>query len=265
MRHVIIRENARLKDEIERLQQEAARIRGRVSVASAGAGLTADSVAADEISPLPPETSAESDCGRSIGFESPCRAVQWLEAHNAPGLCAPRRRRVVEWRIRNVDMPQAAELSQRVRSAFELPEYPQVTFHFAFGSSRGSSGPCRLTFGVSGPGCAGLRLDVGLEAEAEAAASTPAPLAMGAEPAAGAVADADGGSSSSDAESMGGLAAVTLRQLRLGQLPSMALPAGGRVHCPCTWPAMPCATVVCRAKIEFAGCCAISRDASPDS
>lgn len=220
MRHVIMQENRRLREQIRDGRDEANCLR--------------------QILLSPSQKSAAA---------TPCCAVGRLRSGET--LC---RKRVVEWRIRGVDGQKGTELAICARSVFDLPEYPDVSFSFKFGAKlRGqtptmtlapcqgasaSSSPCHLMLRVSGNGCACLCLRIGIVAEAEAievAASSAATLPEARE-------------------------ALPLEQKRanqaaipLGGTLGSLLNGGGRVACPCSWPQAPGCTVVCRAQIEFAG------------
>jgi len=233
MRHVIMQENRRLREQIRDGRDEANSLRQILASPS-------------------PESEAVTPCRggpRTSPGLSGCCAMG--RRRNGEVLC---RKRVVEWRINGVDGQKGTELAVCAKSIFDLPEYPDVSFCFKFGAkSRGqaptmapaacqgasaSSSPCQLLLRVSGNGCACLCLRIGIVAEAEAselAASSAATLPEAEE----AVPLEEKGSNQ---------AAIPLG----GTLGSL-LNGGGRVACPCSWPQAPGCTVVCRAQIEFAG------------
>jgi len=228
MRHVIMQENRRLGEQIRDGREQAESLRSILASPSA------ETCAAGQRS--------------SLGLYGSCNEGR---LHGGEILL---RKRVVEWRIRGVDGQKGTELAICARSAFELPEYPDVSFCFKFGAKpRGqapsmaptpcqnasaSTSPCRLMLRVSGSGCACLCLRIGIIAEAEAmdtAASLSATLPEAQE----AVPLEEKGPNQA-AMPLGGT---------LGSL----LSGSGRVACPCSWPQVPGCTVVCRAQIEFVG------------
>lgn len=134
MRHVIIKESARLKEQLQGLDKATGELRGHVV----------------------PRPGASSSPPRS------------LEASSYTAGTCPKRRRAVEWCVRGMDGPRAASLGQGDKSTFTLPEYPGATFAFAFGAKGNaaeSNGtwPCRLSFRAHGPGVAATCLSVALE------------------------------------------------------------------------------------------------------
>lgn len=220
MRHVILKENVRLNDQIRGLEESCLQLRRHVEPGAVGA-LVSGGAAGEG----------------PLAATSPAGDARWLEAAPVVGGAVPcHRRRTVEWRLRAVDGSRAGERGERDRSSFELPEYPEVAFVMTFGAGRrekvaesdaGASGqrwPCRLSLSAKGPGLSGLCILVALEALEEP--------------------PADEGS----AEACGAI-------VRLGVVSGTLLHGGGRTGCPCAWPTRPRATVVCRARIELVGHC----------
>mmetsp|Transcript_45560 Transcript_45560/g.90301 ORF Transcript_45560/g.90301 Transcript_45560/m.90301 type:complete len:428 (+) Transcript_45560:105-1388(+) len=229
MRHVIMQENRRLREQIRIGRDEACCLRQILASESAVAA------------PCPGGPQS------SFGLSGCCAAGQ----RSSNALC---RKRVVEWRIRGVDGQKGTELAVCAKSVFDLPEYPDTSFCFKFGAKpRGqaptmspatcqgtsaSSSPCHLMLRVSGNGCACLCLRIGIVAEAdttEVATSSAASLPEAQE----AVPLEEKGHSKAG--------------IPLGGTLGSLLSGGGRVACPCSWPQVPGCTVVCRAQIEFAG------------
>lgn len=234
MRHVIMQENRRLRDQIQGGRDTANCLRRILANPS-------------------PESAAATPCRggprSSPGLDGCCAAGR-LRCGEI--LC---RKRVVEWRIRGVYGQKGAEIAICAKSVFDLPEYSDVSFCFKFGAKRrgqaptlapttsqgasaSSSSPCHLMLRVSGKGCACLCLRIGIVAETEAtdvAASSAATLQEPQE-------------------------AVPLEEeqpkqaaIPLGGTLGSLLNGCGQVACPCSWPQAPGCTVVCRAQIEFAG------------
>lgn len=245
MRHVILQENARLREQIRSQREEVSRLAERVS----------------------PCTATQCDAG-SVLSESIARWVDVVGSRDPEPclLSAPRRRRIVEWHVRGLDGHRAAELGQCDRSIFELPEYPGATFAFTFGARGGALGsasatpelalpgvsrPCRLKLRLSGPGSEGLCLRVALEAEAR----TKMPESGGATASRGLEGDgrtptSSGGLCGDESTlSESGSCSITL----LGQSEEILLYGGQRAACTCTWPTEARALIVCRVRIHFAG------------
>lgn len=294
MRHVIMQENSRLKDQLRVLTEESRGLRDRLESClhvGPAAGLNCEALAA------PPGGGAA-----------------------APAM----QRRVVEWRIHRVDSLRAAEHGAVDCSTFQLPEYPEVDFLMSFGARRrgrrrleeergaeggfereagsapagasqawaetqphASDAGCRLALRIAGPGTAGLRLHVRLEA-AELTGGDKHRCLASDHPTggSGAVApvddDDDSSCSSSDGPCSDSGGDGTRVAVPLGRLSAPVLLEGGpgqqeprqhqllqeqslqewrrsgtkaKASCDCNWPSRSCATVVCRAELEFAGFC----------
>jgi len=159
MRHVILKENARLKEQIRGLEDSCLRLRRHVEPRVVGALVSGEA---------------------PLAVSSPADA-RWLEAAPVVGGAVPcHRRRAVEWRVRAVS-GCASELGEQDRSRFELSEFPDVAFVLTFGAGRrekvaesdagakGQHWPCRLALSARGPGLSGLCILVALEAQEEMA------------------------------------------------------------------------------------------------
>lgn len=252
MRHVIVQENSRLREQICGLKDECARLHERLGSRLQACGPVLGSMP-------------------SMSSGSASLASRWLEplpnSNDCTHVDVPCRRRAVEWCIKRIDGPRAAELGERVRSSFTLQEYPGVEFRFTFGadcdpghaqerepSSKAVSAGrfaklCHLKLRVSGSGAADICLRVALEAEDVTEVGEGDSSARGPRGLNGGDGDGGGSSSSEGGSDAGSSNAGAL----LGRLESELLCGGGQAMCSCTWPATSNATVVCRAHIEFAG------------
>jgi len=218
VRRTIQQENRLLQINLTQISEEAGRVR------TACANAAAASAAA---------TAAPAGTG-SAAAEPPPFALRGYCPSAASSLPAPRRSRVLEWRIAGVDGRQGAEHGLCSESSFELPEYPEVVFALRFGAGRsaasGCSGaapgcwPCQLRLRVSGSGCANIELCIGLSAE---------------------LVESEG----ADLDGMLPSGAGAL----LGRAEGVLLSGGGRVACPCAWPQVAGAAVLCSLRVEFAG------------
>jgi len=281
MRHVILQENVRLKDQLRELTDESIQLRNRLGVqivtgADGRRALVSCSGAPPTAGEPEVQVAGWSMPAAELGSSTSVLDVPWRG-----------QQRVVEWRINGLNGPQAAELRERDRSTFELAEYPGVVFSLSFGAQRsradtgaagngalseGSAGscgaaPCRLRLSISGPDASRFCLRVGLEVDellamqqAEAPAQGTAAVvqfANGHEREGAGGGYPDGGSSSSDdggepsprdASPSGSSHAVSL-----GRLAPVALQPGGQVVCCCSWPVSSSANIICRVQIEFTG------------
>lgn len=245
MRHVIVQENVRLKDQLRELKDESALLRERLG--SQACVLSMDDTAADPTSERPAVAADLCKASASV-LEVPWR----------------RRRRVVEWCIRNLDGPRASEAAQWDHSKFELAEYEGVSFRFRFGARRhiadsesrndnSSNNSCGLSLSIRGPGASRYSVKVTLEVEESRTDERQGASLTGD--------SADGGSSSSDGEpsfeldsQRGGANAASL-----GRSAPVLLQGSGRATCPCRWPSSSNSTIICRAQVEFVGFC-LERD-----
>lgn len=156
MRHVILQENARLKEQIHGLKDASACLRGRLGA-------------------YPPLDASYSDSRAGLAAWTSGAPVRWLEAPNTLVPRTPCQRRVVEWCLCGFDSRRAAADGRRDRSTFMLPEYPGSKFCLSFGAMRKGCSPqithdeptCYLMLRVKGSGCEGLGLRVRLRAEVE--------------------------------------------------------------------------------------------------
>lgn len=217
MRHVILRENQRLKEHVQVLQKECADLRDQMDAAREdGCGGTTDETTPEE------GLITNAADGVHRAWEDPPRAR------------APPRRRVVEWLVRGVDGPRAARLGHHDRSTFELPEFPDVSFSYVFGAPRkpeapegtpptNGTSPCQLTLSASGQGCLGLSWRVGLEVVQR-------------------ISDGAGGSESQTLARHGNPACLGHASVQMSDH-EVAV-------CPCRWPGSQ-ANIVCRAQLEL--------------
>jgi len=266
VRHVIIKENDRLSQQLRKLEEAHAVIRESLGMTMHVGYQTAasDWHGCDT-------RGYERSIGRSIDSARPSN----------------RRRRTVEWRVLGVTMPSVGDQLQSDHSSFKLPEYPGVCFDFELGVpwSTSSSGqepaqtppvskprfsrPCQLSLRVSGNGCAGSCMRVSLDAQTEPAANTGGDEVMtspagvqrsraltrstaGASGRAASSCDSSDSGEGSDTCSPGSDSSSTANP-RLGELTGALLYDGGQVICRCSWPSTSQVTVVCRAHIEFVG------------
>jgi len=224
MRHVILQESTRLREQYTAQKEAVADLKAKLGICGR--------------LPRSPRGAASTGPAPSCGGQNWRRALEAEALDPLPLSPVPRILpcRAVEWRIVGLEAERAIELEQRDHSTFDLPEYPEVLFAFSFGARRGGrsatasngaepSSSCRLKLQISGAGCVDLALQVGLDVELEADASDSV------------------GDAAPDSTCLGRRQAVLLR-------------GGGRVVCPCSWPPASqaaSAVVVCRARVEFAG------------
>lgn len=213
MRHVIVQENARLRDSYNIEKEACSKLRAEL-VRSAVADF------------------------RALAIEPSTRPNAEDGSGSLPSGLRPHR--TVEWRILGV----ASNASACTRSVFEFPEYPGVRFSISYGARKPQSvasmpsieSSCHLRLRVLGPSCSDTCFRIGLDARLDvsngAAADLPSPPSSAAK--------------GCNSDSVGSMCS-------LGRKEEALVKGGGCVSCPCRWPPSGDADVVCRARITLIG------------
>jgi len=232
MRFVIVKENEKLKEQLQKLQEECAQLQteladGNSRPSHGSMEATEDGThAMDAVHEATVSSSRESPhrwlvpCPEDFERQVSPAGVMVSSASQCP------RRRCVEWRITGVDGVKAAAQGQSKRMQFELPELRGATFHMAFGADRseprnGGMWSCRLALRLVGNEVDAIACTVALSVHAEV----------------NRIAD--------EAQQTG----PPLDLSTAGAVEHVLKGRGEWASCPCAWPSTPSSNVLC--KVSF--------------